>query len=334
MLKMLSTTLLPVILLIHSTPTFAFGPDGHMTVGSIADALLVGTKAGQKSRQILGTNLRTASVWADCAKGVNTTTFKYQGEGQFSECAIYENPASELAMERFVKRNVGNCVLPLPDSEVCHRQYHYTDVAIQRSAYIKGQVGTSDQDIVAAVAAAIAVLQGNPSPAPFKFVSKKEALRVLAHYVGDIHQPLHVAAVYVDATGHVVDPYTGAFNPQTATRGANDLFVGTKKLHGKWDAVTGTFVTQPPTATVLSQAQAIPVTAGPISGWSTLWATETLTVGKNAFIGITYSSEDPDDHYQIMLPAGYDAMKIQKQQEQIIKAGARLAQILKQIWPN
>ena len=34
----------------------------------------------------------------------------------------------------------------------------------------------------------------------------REALRLLAHYVGDIHQPLHVAAVYLDREGRVVDP--------------------------------------------------------------------------------------------------------------------------------
>jgi hypothetical protein len=72
----------------------------------------------------------------------------------------------------------------------------------------------ADQDIVAAVSAAIAVLQGKDLPAPFKFASKKEALRLLAHYVGDIHQPLHVAAVYVDAGGHVIDPDMGTFDPQ------------------------------------------------------------------------------------------------------------------------
>jgi hypothetical protein len=42
-----------------------------VTVGTIADSLITGTKAAKQVRDILGTNLRTASVWADCAKGVN-----------------------------------------------------------------------------------------------------------------------------------------------------------------------------------------------------------------------------------------------------------------------
>jgi hypothetical protein len=101
------------------------------------------------------------------------------------------------------------------------------------------------------ISAAIAVLQGNDSPPPFKFTSKKEALRVLTHYVGDIHQPLHVAAVYLDPAGHVVDPDMGTFNPQTETHGGNDLFIGNKKLHGEWDSISGPFTSDPPTMQVL-----------------------------------------------------------------------------------
>jgi S1/P1 Nuclease len=314
-------------------PAFAWGPKGHMTVGTIADKLIAGTNAAREVRRILGSNLRTASVWADCAKGVNPTTFKYGGEGQFPECAIYENRASERQMEEFVRRNVHNCMAP-HNTEVCHKQYHYTDVAIQRNVYMKNQVGTTNQDIVSAVSAAILVLQGNNSPAPFNLASKKEALRLLAHYVGDIHQPLHVGAVYLDATGHVVDPDQGVFNPKTETHGGNDLFIGTKKLHGEWDAVAAPIAADPPSGAVLNQARSIPITAGSTSVWSTAWATETLTVSKGAFQGVTYSNEDSHDHYRIQVPQGYNTMKTRIQQDQIVKAGARLAQILKQIWPD
>jgi S1/P1 nuclease len=333
MLNRLLSVLLLFVLVLASVPAFAWGPNGHKTVGTIADSLLVGTKAAKQIRNILGTNLRTASVWADCAKGVNEHTFKYGGEGR-EECAVYENAASELAMERFVRRNVGNCISPPLNTDSCHKQYHYDDVAIQRMAYMKGEVGTSDQDIVAAVSAAIAVLQGMDSPAPFKFASKREALRLLTHYIGDIHQPLHVAAVYVDATGHVLDPDMGTFNPQTETKGGNDLLIGMKKLHGEWDSVTGPFASEPPTTEVLMKAQSVPMTAGPMSGWSTVWATETLAEGKKAFMGITYSTEDTNGHYQITLPAGYDQIKTQIQREQVVRAGARLAQILGEIWPE
>ena len=310
----------------------AFGPNGHMAVGTIADSLIAGTPTARRVRQILGSNLRTAAVWADCAKGVNPSTFKYQGEGRFAECAIYENPASERQMEAFVRRNTGNCVSP-PGAEPCHKQYHYTDVAIQRTAYTQGLVGTSDHDIVAAISASIAVLQDQDCPPPFRITSKKEALRILSHYIGDIHQPMHVASVYLDPAGRVVDPDEGSFDPQTETRGANDLLAGSKNLHAQWDSVTASIAQSPPSATVLTQARALPATRGDIAAWAAPRAPGTLALGTQAFAGITYAAEDGRHHYQIALPAGYSSFRTRSQRDQVTKAGARLAQVLTAIWP-
>jgi hypothetical protein len=199
---------------------------------------------------------------------------------------------------------------------------------------MQGVVGTSGQDIVAAVSAAIAVLQGLPSPAPFKLSGKKEALRVLVHYVGDIHQPLHVAAVYLDNNGHVVDPDMGTFDPRTETRGGNDLLIGTKSLHGQWDGVSGTFFTGPPTAAVLKQSKSVAKTSGPMTQWAAAWATETLDLGKNAYDGIVFSSENAQHRYTVTLPAGYDSKRANAQRDQVVNAGARLAQILTETWPD
>ncbi|WP_213954680.1 S1/P1 nuclease [Variovorax sp. dw_954] len=312
--------------------TFAYGPNGHLEVGAIADAMIAGTPTATQVRKILGSTLRTASVWADCAKGVSPTTFKYGGEGRYAECAIYENTASERQMEAFVRRNVGNCTSRFNNTEPCHKQYHYTDVAVQRVAYEKGKVGTTDQDVVSAIAATIAVLQGKPCPPPFDITSKKEALRLLSHYVGDIHQPLHVVAVYVDATGKVVDPDEGPFDADTETHGGNDLLIGSKKLHSEWDTVASSLASQPPSAALMTLARAVPVTAGDMSGWSTAWATETLTDGKVAFDGVTYAAADAHHHHGVTLPAGYSKLKTDVQRKEIARAGARLAQVLTAIW--
>ena len=80
-------------------------------------------------------------------------------------------------------------------------------------------------DVVSAINAAIAVLQGSASPSPVSFTSKREALRVLAHYVGGIHQPLHVGAIYLDASGHEVDPDAGTYDPATKTQGGSPAHV-------------------------------------------------------------------------------------------------------------
>ena len=335
-------TVLAAGLLLAGQQALAWGAAGHMAVGTIADRLIAGTPAALHTRQILGSNLRTASVWADCAKGVSTSTFRYEARGQFAECAIYENPASEKQLEAFVRRNHANCGSP-HNTESCHKQYHYTDVAIQRSEYRPGYVGTSEHDIVAAINAAIAVLQDRQPPAPFRLVGKREALRLLTHYVGDLHQPLHVAAVYVDAKGNVVDPDEGSFDHRTETRGGNDLVIkvalppGAKprKLHAEWDNVYGAVNYDQPPAAVLKSARAVAATPGDVSGWATAWATESLKLGGAAYGGLRYSAESPSRQHVITLPDGYAAgVKIPAQREQVIRAGARLAQLMKAIWPQ
>src|SRR5262245_42460163 len=211
-----------IIGVVACAPSYAWGPGGHQTVGALAQKLIAGTKAEHEVKALLGKiNLQQASVWADCAKAVDGH-FKYQGEGQHAECGVFETPAREAALEDFVRRNFDNCEIN-PGEEICHKQYHYTDVSILQSQYQLGLVGTRGDDVVGAISAAVHVLKGEPAPAPFSFKSKREALLVLVHYVGDIHQPLHVGAIYLNAQGKQVDPDAGTFNPATATRGGNQL---------------------------------------------------------------------------------------------------------------
>lgn len=258
-------------------PALAWGPDGHHTVGAIADQLIAGSHAADQVNAILGgLTLQDAAVWADCAKGIDPNKkCKYPSPGQYPECAMYETPALEAEMVDFVRRNNDNCAQK-PTEDICPQQYHYSDVAIQRNAYARGLVGARDDDVVAAVAAATHVLKGNPAPAPFNIKSKREALLLLAQYVGDIHQPLHVGAIYVDANGKVVDPDAGTFDPNTATRGANQILVTSKgagagqDLHATWDAVPASLKPSHIDSIWLTQARAVPTTAGDIFGWSSI----------------------------------------------------------------
>jgi hypothetical protein len=206
-----------VVFLLTATAS-AWGPDGHHTVGAIADRLAAGTNAENQVKAILGDlTLEQAAVWADCAKGVDPSkNFAYTSAGKYPECAIYETPDGEAEMIDFVRRNDTNCPR-VPRDESCHKQYHYSDEAVQSKRYHLGDVGTRDFDIVAAISATIHVLKGDPAPAPFNIKDKREALLLLAHYVGDAHQPLHVGAVYLNAAGGVVEPSQATFDPATAT---------------------------------------------------------------------------------------------------------------------
>jgi hypothetical protein len=165
-------------------PAFGFGPEGHRTIGAIADRLLVGTNAGAQVESILGgLTLQEAGVWADCVKGVDPTRgFAYTAAGRYPECKVFEMGPLEAEMSDFVRRNDTNCARRRTD-ESCHKRYHYTDVAIQRSLYAARYVGARDDDVVAALVAAIRVLRGEPAAPPFEIRNPREALLLLAHLV-------------------------------------------------------------------------------------------------------------------------------------------------------
>jgi hypothetical protein len=316
----------------------AWGPAGHQSIGAIADALLVGTHAQARVHRILGTEtLQTAALWADCAKGVTEKPpHRYVENARYAECRPFQTGAGERAMVAYVARNLSHCHRAA-GQEACHRQYHYTDVAVQRDRYAKTEVGTSDHDLVSAVGACIAVLQGKRSPAPFAIGSRQEALRLLAHLVGDLHQPLHVGAVYLDANGQPVDPDRGADSADAATRGGNLLLDHGKTLHGEWDAVPKSLRGAAFVATGASQAAAVQVTAGTVADWPAAWASDTLAASHEALAGLAFGAEQgagtAQRHWPVTEPAGYAAARARLQQRQIVKAGARLAQLLKALWP-
>ena len=123
--------------LVVSPAVRAWGPAGHQTVGAIADGVLAGTNAGKEVKKILGTEtLQTAALWADCVKGVTDkkTTLKFVVNPKYSECNSFQSAAGQQAMVEYVQRNLDSCH-PAADEETCHRQYHYADVAIERSSY-------------------------------------------------------------------------------------------------------------------------------------------------------------------------------------------------------
>ena len=318
-----------------ATAALAWDSNGHQTVGAIADQRIAGTNAEAKVREILGTSLRVSAVWADCAKGVEKkgAKFTYTASGKRKECVPFETSAGKAEMANFVRRNWDNCA-PLPDEDRCHKQYHYTDVSNLRNHYAKGLVGTSNHDIVSAIGAAVAVLQGKPAPAPFNINSNKEALRLLAHYVGDIHQPLHVAAIYLDQDGNIVDPDHGSFERNTETRGGNEILDGADSLHFEWDHVSEDLSADELDEQAIALAREVPTTKGPVSNWSTKWASDTMLAAKPAFKGLTFSHEDVEQHHWLVtLSDGYSETRGAVQRRQLIKAGARLAQVLEAIWP-
>jgi len=315
---------------------FAWAPDGHRTVATIADKLLQGTAAANEVRKILGSvTLADAAVWADCAKGVDPSTLEYKGAATHPECASFETPAGKAAMVDFVKRNATSCH-PKPDEEICHKQYHYADVSIQHPDYRPSYVGARDDDVVHAAAAAIAVLQGGTAPAPFSIKDRREALLLLAHYAGDIHQPLHVGAVYLDGGGKIVNPDAGGFDPATETRGGNRIVVkgSASNLHAIWDAVPAPLLADSVNEAWLDAAKAIATTPGPVTGWPSAWAADTQKQADKALAVLKFGPRSQADQtWSTKLSSAYASSMTAVKRRQLTEAGARLAQVLQKIWP-
>lgn len=319
--------------LFASAPAYPWGPDGHRTVGAIADTLIAGTPAETQVKAILGgLSLQDAAVWADCAKGIDPNkNYSYTSEGRYPECRIYETPQLEAEMGDFVRRNDQNCS-PKSGEESCHKQYHYTDIAIQHNNYSGSYVGSRDDDLVHAVVATAHVLKGDAAPAPFNLKDKREALLLLAHYAGDIHQPLHVGAVYLDAMGKKVNPDSGGFDPRTDTRGGNSIAAGGTNMHSKWDGIPARLKPDRLDTSIIQKAKATPRTGGGIYDWPAAWASDTLKAARAAYQGVTFSGL-PGGHWSATLPATYTSDANALKEKQLEKAGARLAQLLQAIWP-
>jgi S1/P1 Nuclease len=342
---------------LHSASALAWGYQGHRVVGSIADHLL-NDNARAQVQKILNEaapanlrrdlDLRKSGPWADCVKSVERRsdgTYAYVVNPEHLEwevpCTPFKSEVERARMVDYAARNWSNCVYQ-PDGadkppSACHNTYHFDDVAIQRDHFDRNFQGTNAHDLVAAISAAIAVLSDQPAPPPFSIRDKKEALLMLAHFVGDLHQPLHVASVYLDADGRLVDPdIAHAVDPDTATIGGNAIQDQNVNLHGEWDDIP-TDIGDAATKELLAEARGVPASQGSIETWPAIWATDTIQVSHQAFDGLNYQRSEPppkvewivrfDDHTAYLWLA--DLIK----RKQLAKGGARLAEVLNAVWP-
>ena len=358
------------LLIASDSPALAWGYQGHEVVGAIADQLIADNPDATKQvHDILNSplpsadeirdqqdllpgkrdlTLQQAGPWADCVKAVvhhDGNRFRYELDPNHPEyetpCIPFNSTLERARMEDYVKNNwsTPDCSYqPSGFEQGCHNNYHFADVAVQRGGYDRSDVGTSSHDVVSAINAAIAVLTDKTPPPPFKIRDKKEALLLLTHFVGDLHQPLHVAAVYLDPQGGLVDPDADAtrpVNPATETAGGNAIKDEGVVLHAEWDDIPFDLGLKG-TKELLQSARDVPADATPMDGWAALWATDTIKVAQEAFKDMSFGPKadgkwpvsfgDHDKHVAYL--HRMDEIK----REQLAKAGARLAEILNTIW--
>ncbi len=317
---------------------FAWGADGHQSIGAVADKLLEGTKAGAQVKAILaGQTLEKVSVWGDCVKGIDPQKdFAYTSMGRYPECAPFETQAGIAAMADYVRRNNTQCK-PEEGEETCHKQYHYADVAIQHDHYKTGYAGTSDHDVVNAIRAAALVLQGKEAPAPFSFKDKAEALALLVHYIGDIHQPLHVGSVFLDKDGKQVNPDEHGYDHSTNTVGGNALQCPCGNLHSLWDDVPYNYKRGRMNDALAKKARTYNVAKAPLNDLPVLWANDAIRDARTLFTGSQFGKAAPASrglNWSIALPLEYEKMMANMKDDALVRGGAHLTQILQDIWPE
>jgi hypothetical protein len=179
----------------------AYGPLGHEIVGAIADKRLANTPTAAKIRILLhGLTLEKAAVIPDEIKGWDKKgadepkSFHYRAhrkiDSQLCDFWRANKPTHDM-----------NSVAP------SHHWFHYTDVpVVPAQKYRDGNAGRSKWDVVHMIPYCIQVLQARVPEQNERKITKPVALILLAHFVADIHQPLHVGAEYFDPQGRVADP--------------------------------------------------------------------------------------------------------------------------------
>lgn len=231
-----------VACLLFAQSAFGYGPIGHQIVGAIADARLADSPARVKIATLLdGFTLEKASVIPDEIKGWDKRGADDPGIFHYTS-----RPRIDAQLREFWKANppTHDHHSPTPS----HHWFHYTDVPLLEPVrYADGKAGRSQWDIVQMTGYCVRVLRGaEPEENPRK-ITKAVAIILLAHYLGDIHQPLHVGAEYFSADGRPVDP--DKTPDALEDQGGNTLELQLKvapeitgnrhsKLHGFWDTDT------------------------------------------------------------------------------------------------
>lgn len=197
--------------------SFFWGISRHEMIAGAAHRLLL-TNARQEVERILGDlgagDLSEIAGWAD--------RVKYRGPQSGDDQETVDFLSEE--------RNRTN------------DRWHYVDIPLGASSYEAAPEFTREDDVVHMLREAIRVLLGSSD----RF-SEANALRLVTHLAGDVHQPLHVGCSYIDATGQtarlVFDPAEILANGYGDDQGGNAIWlpVGIRgtSMHSYWDSRLG-----------------------------------------------------------------------------------------------
>jgi hypothetical protein len=228
--------------------------------------------------------------------------------------------------------------------------WHYIDLPLGSVSLETVEKFGSKEDIVHAIGRCISVLESHDPPAGE--ITRIQALRLLVHFVGDIHQPLHCGCGFYDLSdpNHlqiITDP-AEAYG-KTDDRGGNDLFYdldNNQELHAFWDVIVVTGIADTPDYRLLVKyleqrykREEVPLTPASYQGWAARWALDSVRFAAEAYSGIRLvhleSGQDQRPiRIAILLPNGYGESSKRIAARQLFAAAVHLAQLFDAIqWP-
>jgi S1/P1 Nuclease len=291
-----------------------YGAQRHKTIADVAHKFLTPTakEAVRKLLKKIGKeNLSDIAAWADEIKPTSS------------------HLPNDIDTQKFLK--------DFPTTN----EWHFVNLPVNATAYDTTVYAafTREDDVVHIAVECINILMDKST----KF-SKLNALRWITHLVGDMHQPLHLACSYIDASGtkpKLVLEKEEILNKnllQKSDRGGNKILLmtsagtGGKALHSYWDT------TLPAIDDDFSHAPydpPPPIAKNKLITLPALWVGDNVQFAKEAYKGLTVKSKDAKQPTKVDVTwskSTYDKRCVPIVKRLSLKGASRLAFLLNSIF--
>ena len=294
---------------------FGFGREGHQAIAEIARLHLT-LAARSAVGRLLGTDdLAAVAPWLDDVRAASRNRGAMKGEDEASQFN-HRFPASA--------------------------KWHFVNIPVGTDRYDERSVFASANDVVHAINLAVRTLEGADTG-----LTPTEALKVLIHCVGDVHQPLHCVSGYYDirqpSAPRLLAPEQATLVSPTDAGGNALFFSPSQNLHELFDTlllhhiVSGSDYRALAATTERSELRRHGLTGGDYHAWAVAWASESVRAGNEAYAGLSFLAAEtspgrggaPRLHQiRVTFPRDYEARQAAMISRQIGEAGLRLAELL------
>ena len=291
------------VLSINPFNALGWSVEGHEAIADIAAKQLQGTSTAARISSLLG-NLTLSDI-ATCPDEVRS--FEQRNTPLSTVCAqIFPSPPKGTAPWHFVNTPI--------------KAAPFTPTATDVAAACKNNC------VTVKISSFLAVLKAaKPTDSKAQKLAELQALSFVVHFIGDIHQPLHVAQRDNDAGGNA--EHIKFFGTDEG---------GTLVLHTIWDRQIVSLIDSDPAKLAADLQPEISLAKSEQAGTPVAWAIQSYLPARNAaYTGIPAAPTDPahkrDDVADLGQPYQDSAAPIVRMQ--IARAGVRLAAALRQALP-